>query len=397
MSWLTEALLLLSQDPSSAIEAAAHDDDALPALIAQVQPQTFSIPSSCSTCNSVAFFHSSSAFWSLSDAFPFLIQVKASIVDSTDDVSLQENLFNLLGVSGFEIMGEIMQNVSAIRAAILQEGGGMPSSGTGRKRGKKKWAADDAPPITGKDGLGYKADTATASAWLRDQGLSEAAISGNRSGPRMVSQQPEVDLSQRSNISLAGTSLDDAQQLISRLPSGTTRICSKGVEEVTVPPPPPAPVGRHKLVPISAIAQWQRGIFSGLKQFNEVQSVVFNSAYNSSNNMLVCAPTGAGKTNIALLTIARELLLHMQDGVLHVADFKIVYVAFAYLHVADASAAASQMSLQVCCTDESVGGRSHSEIFREAWLLRCCSEGVNWRHAVDSARAASHPSYSDNT
>ena len=39
MSWLTEALLLLSQDPSSAIEAAAHDDDALPALIAQVQPE----------------------------------------------------------------------------------------------------------------------------------------------------------------------------------------------------------------------------------------------------------------------------------------------------------------------------------------------------------------------
>jgi replicative superfamily II helicase len=41
--------------------------------------------------------------------------------------------------------------------------------------------------------------------------------------------------------------------------------------------------------------------------------------------MLVCAPTGAGKTNIALLTIARELLLHMREGVLHVADFKIVY------------------------------------------------------------------------
>ncbi len=218
-----------------------------------------------------------------------------------------------------------MQNVAAVRAAVLQEGGGSASSGTGRKRGKKKWVADDAPPITGKDGLEYKPDAAASSAWLRSQGLSQAAIAGSRSSVRVVPQPPEADLSQRSSMSLAGTHMDEAQQLISKLPAGTTRVSSKGVEEVTVPPPPPAPTGRHKLVPISAIVQWQRGIFSGLKQFNEVQSVVFNSAYNSSNNMLVCAPTGAGKTNIALLTIARELLLHMRDGVLHVADFKIVY------------------------------------------------------------------------
>lgn len=261
-------------------------------------------------------------------SFPFPFQVKASILDSTDDVSLQEVLFNLLGASGFEIMGEIMQNAAALRAAILQEASAT-SSGAGRKRGKKKWVADDSAPITGKDGLSYKPNSAAASAWLQNQGLSQAAIVGRASGVRVVPTPPEVDLSQRTGMSLAGTPLDEAQQLITKLPSGTTRVCSKGVEEVTVPPPPAAPVGRHKLVPISAIVPWQRGIFSGLKNFNEVQSVVFNSAYNSSNNMLVCAPTGAGKTNIALLTIARELLLHMRDGVLHVADFKIVYVSFA--------------------------------------------------------------------
>ena len=50
--------------------------------------------------------------------------MKASIVDAADDVALQEHLFNLLGVSGFEIMGEIMQNVAAVRAAVIAEGGG---------------------------------------------------------------------------------------------------------------------------------------------------------------------------------------------------------------------------------------------------------------------------------
>jgi len=78
----------------------------------------------------------------------------------------------------------------------------------------------------------------------------------------------------------------------------------------------------------------------------QVQSVVFSSAYNSSNNMLVCAPTGAGKTNIALLAVARELLLHMRDGVLHVADFKIVYAAAAAAAAAVAAAASSSHALQ---------------------------------------------------
>ena len=77
--------------------------------------------------------------------------------------------------------------------------------------------------------MGYKPDAAAASAWLRDQGLSVAAISGSRSGARVVQAPPDVDLSQRTGMSLAGTPLEEAQQLVSRLPPGTTRVCSKGV------------------------------------------------------------------------------------------------------------------------------------------------------------------------
>jgi pre-mRNA-splicing helicase BRR2 len=45
--------------------------------------------------------------------------------------------------------------------------------------------------------------------------------------------------------------------------------------------------------------------------------------------MLMCAPTGAGKTNIAMLAIMHELgTMHRDEGgVLQLADFKIVYVA----------------------------------------------------------------------
>lgn len=47
----------------------------------------------------------------------------------------------------------------------------------------------------------------------------------------------------------------------------------------------------------------------------------------SNENMLVCAPTGAGKTNIAMISVLREVGLHRRDGVLHKEEFKIVYVA----------------------------------------------------------------------
>ena len=46
-------------------------------------------------------------------------------------------------------------------------------------------------------------------------------------------------------------------------------------------------------------------------RFNHIQSEVFDTAYNTSENMLICAPTGAGKTNIALLTYLQLVKSHM--------------------------------------------------------------------------------------
>ncbi len=45
--------------------------------------------------------------------------------------------------------------------------------------------------------------------------------------------------------------------------------------------------------------------------------------------MLLCAPTGAGKTNVAMLTMLREIGLHRNaaDGSINKDAFKIVYVA----------------------------------------------------------------------
>ena len=51
-------------------------------------------------------------------------------------------------------------------------------------------------------------------------------------------------------------------------------------------------------------------------------------ALNSDENILLCAPTGAGKTNVALLTILREIGKHINlDGTINTDEFKIIYIA----------------------------------------------------------------------
>ena len=44
-----------------------------------------------------------------------------------------------------------------------------------------------------------------------------------------------------------------------------------------------------------------------MKSLNVIQSRLYESAFNSNENLLVCAPTGAGKTNIALLAILQTI------------------------------------------------------------------------------------------
>jgi Lhr-like helicase len=43
----------------------------------------------------------------------------------------------------------------------------------------------------------------------------------------------------------------------------------------------------------------------------------------SNENLLVCAPTGAGKTNIAMITVLREVAANMAHGVIQRDAFKV--------------------------------------------------------------------------
>ena len=66
--------------------------------------------------------------------------------------------------------------------------------------------------------------------------------------------------------------------------------------------------------------------FKNTKHLNRIQSVVFETAYKSNENLLICAPTGAGKTNIAMLTILHEIKQHISQGVIKKDEFKVSVV-----------------------------------------------------------------------
>lgn len=99
-------------------------------------------------------------------------------------------------------------------------------------------------------------------------------------------------------------------------------------EEVYIPAPKKEHIDVNvDTVLISSLDEIGQMAFNGIMSLNKIQSIVFNAAYNSNENLLICAPTGAGKTNVAMLTIVHQLKQNIQDGQLQKSQFKIIYIA----------------------------------------------------------------------
>jgi pre-mRNA-splicing helicase BRR2 len=112
------------------------------------------------------------------------------------------------------------------------------------------------------------------------------------------------------------------------LPAGSFRTSHKGYEEVHVPALKAKPYETgEKIVRISDLPDWAQPAFEGMSVLNRVQSRVYDTALFKPDNILLCAPTGAGKTNVAVLTILQQIGLHMKDGEFDNTKYKIVYVA----------------------------------------------------------------------
>ena len=141
-------------------------------------------------------------------------------------------------------------------------------------------------------------------------------------------------LQPRRQINLENLIFDQGNHLMTnpnvKLPQGTTKRTFKGYEEIHVPAPKPRrDASEQKNMPTSELPEWARTGFGSAKELNRIQTKCFPTAFNDDGNMLICAPTGSGKTNVAMLTILREIGKNRnpETGEIMLDDFKIVYVA----------------------------------------------------------------------
>lgn len=123
-----------------------------------------------------------------------------------------------------------------------------------------------------------------------------------------------------------------------RLPPGSQTRHEKNYEEIIVPAAKVGTLGvGRRLVPIKEMDMLCQNTFRGYKSLNRMQSLVYPVAYSTNENMLICAPTGAGKTDAAMLTILNTIARYCEPNPLENKtaaefycrreEFKIVYVA----------------------------------------------------------------------
>lgn len=122
------------------------------------------------------------------------------------------------------------------------------------------------------------------------------------------------------------------------LPVGSERKEYEKYEEYSIPATRTGTLAAgQRLITIKEMDGLCQRTFKGYKTLNRMQSLVYPVAYNTSENMLICAPTGAGKTDAAMLTILNTVAKNIvpnpiefpdaTEFAVRAEDFKIVYVA----------------------------------------------------------------------
>lgn len=84
----------------------------------------------------------------------------------------------------------------------------------------------------------------------------------------------------------------------------------------------------YNIVMISTMPDWAQPAFKGMTHLNRVQSKVYKTALFNHDNLLLCAPTGAGKDIVAVLTILQQIALHRNpyNGYIDHSAYKILYM-----------------------------------------------------------------------
>jgi hypothetical protein len=222
--------------------------------------------------------------WSLEQ---FLEELRAIIHTSIGMEDLEVRLFELIGAGGVDFISKILCNQDSLKIVIKDD----LIHDSHAENGIISSRPYSSIPNLSKQLLDMK--DALVSVGFDEAYLERERFLGLQGGSaRMWS-----DSSERGDLLPVGTR--EYHEKIG-LPKGTVRRYGPGFEEVFIPAPRLTSGPQVDLISINEIDEWARAAFLGTAVLNRIQSRVFHTAYYSSENMLVCAPTGAGQVFVAV-------------------------------------------------------------------------------------------------
>jgi superfamily II RNA helicase len=267
-----------------------------------------------------------------------------------DEAQQQGALFDALGESGMEVMFQVAEHMNQIKTIPERD---LPREGVAsaptafmdpeeQRRQRLLQEAQDAAHVAaiareeadksksansnGTHTVSRKSDLQLQKAAEKAEKRAEKALKAAKDGGAIIDESAFIAMNNAAlgNGGLMGVSKEELWQLQHSLmpegsrehhekqglPKGTEREYGQGYEKVTIPAFTRDEKDLHRRLPIAEVLDDQCAkAFIGTKTLNPMQSTVFETAFTRRDNMLVCAPTGAGKTNVALLAV----MAHFRD------------------------------------------------------------------------------------
>ena len=253
---------------------------------------------------------------------------------SLADGAVETLLVGLLGFERFALIKRLLRNrwrlVFAIRWA--RAGGEEEKAELEREMRDSERAKGVWEELTGSQQTAAGAVAASASQAMELDSGAAASASPSSAASRRRTEAYWVK-HPKTLLDLSALAFADGSHHMSnadcRLPKGSEIFSKKNYQEVHIPALTPLPPSAEdRLVRVDSMPAWAQPAFAGMTELNRIQSRVYSTAMDSVDNMLVCAPTSSGKTNVAMLCLLREIGQYRgSDGVLAVDRFKAVYIA----------------------------------------------------------------------
>ncbi|KRY23663.1 Activating signal cointegrator 1 complex subunit 3, partial [Trichinella patagoniensis] len=264
-----------------------------------------------------------------------LLQSIMEILDSRDDQNfIQASLFDLLGSNNLDLIALICQN----RNALVEHYTAMTLASTSVEKSKLR-LRPNFQVISGKQKQEQREMQKLKEKINRFQKITNLThdemvpvTKSLEKGGHVLEVNEEQKILQRNSVVAKPKPempfVFDSEQAVQ---NGFSKICQGGTEfryhpnydMVTIQPTTePCPFDNEECMLVENLDEITRQVFSQLRKLNPIQSIVFEKARKTKENLLICAPTGAGKTNVAIMCILRTLDDFIENGTLKQKNFK---------------------------------------------------------------------------